>query len=313
MKAGSLLLRDTRKSASARLLFLITMMLTVFFIGTLSVSGAFMRFSAEKAEMLYGTFDNIYYRMEDNDFLEEYEAYIGNSGYIHVCYFDGEIVLGSADQEALTLGNIHILEGEMPEVSGEIAVTAEFSYSKTPALTPGDTIMVDGAEYQITGIVNTYASLWNKPKNEETLLPDVLLNAEDGADKQALFCHVLIQNKKAFPDEVYDMYPQLLSNTNKVTGSDSAAYEMPFGIVLLMALCGLLLHVYIYDYYLTLETPGIVIFRKTGMRFSEMLRYCYRKLMLIYAAALLAGLVLGNIVGVIVTAVFGKLLLRRGF
>ena len=95
---------------------------------------------------------------------KKYQPYVKRIGTITL--FDYEenqknIIFGYADQNAKTLGNIHLLKGSFPKKEKDIVVCNSLAYAKHWNNKVGKSIEILGQKYYLSGIINDYSVAWN--------------------------------------------------------------------------------------------------------------------------------------------------------
>ena len=147
------------------------MLILLFF----TVSKSVLNELNDSKKDVYGEFTSIYYdSLEEAGNLsfteDQIRDIVGGFRYLEYgCFYsvqqivseEGQLVIGYADNTALRLGRIQVLEGSMPQRTRELAATKtalELLECVSPKV--GETIMLNGEEYLLSGIIQEYGRLW---------------------------------------------------------------------------------------------------------------------------------------------------------
>ena len=148
---------------------------------------------------IYGEFTDVYYDMSKADnklelTKEDLHGFLGEFSYTSVgCLYtvyqemsDQEAVnVGYADDNALRLSRLKILEGKMIPGAGELTATrTALERLGFPAARLGDRILLNNKNYVLTGVIREYGRLWPKGEkqvNAKTGTLDILLAYEDAS------------------------------------------------------------------------------------------------------------------------------------
>lgn len=320
MKILSLAIRDTIKSKNSILLFMGIVIAVVFPIIIYMTTNSFAISADKKAAEIYGYFDNILYMAEENiecsedgkipDLISNYaETY----GIINVYEADQEknIVLGYIDDKAMTLGSIHLIEGELPENLDEIAVCNSLIYKNDWEDKLGNIVSICGKEYLLVGIINDYSALWDKPVDSSTLfLPNVLLSYENINETYDFIYqqHFLIKNAVNFNESEYLNNPNLISNINRTLNNKSSKYKVPFFVIVLTTCCNLFLNIYIFNFYFEAEQRKMSLLRCLGLTKEKLIGYTFIKILIVLIVSLVIGVFLGNGISLLVVRRFNEIL-----
>ena len=157
-----------------KLLYLLTKILTIFLITfsiVIMVIGNF-RISRQNEikEKLFGSWNILIYDLdvENSNFLK-------NHKFIEKCSIqtiqekvilnDGNrVIIGSSDLNFLELGNINLLDGEMPNNEYEVAIEKEYletiGVKQVGDIVPKESLIKSLIGYRVCGIIDNYSSRW---------------------------------------------------------------------------------------------------------------------------------------------------------
>ena len=169
MKNTSWVWKEIRREKSAKIVLLAISFSFLVTILMFIVSGTFIKNVQKQTEDIYGYFDHILYHAEQNTdnlsfsqkkISKKYQPYVKRIGTITL--FDYEenqknIIFGYADQNAKTLGNIHLLKGSFPKKEKDIVVCNSLAYAKHWNNKVGKSIEILGQKYYLSGIINDYS------------------------------------------------------------------------------------------------------------------------------------------------------------
>ena len=308
MKNTSWVWKEIRREKSAKIVFLAISFSFLVTVLMFIVSGTFIKNVQKQTEDIYGYFDHILYHAEQNTdnlsfsqkkISKKYQPYVKRIGTITL--FDYEenqknIIFGYADQNAKTLGNIHLLKGSFPKKEKDIVVCNSLAYAKHWNNKVGKSIEILGQKYYLSGIINDYSVAWNHPKDETGIFPTILVSKSNTSlqnKKLVNTRHLLIENEKNFQDKIYQKHKNLISNENKKTQDTSGRYEIPTFLIVLMIGCEVLLDLYVFSYYLEAMREKLSILRCLGMTKMECFVYIGKKVIVLFAL----GGILGSLIG----------------
>lgn len=308
MKNTSWVWKEIRREKSAKIVLLAISFSFLVTVLMFIVSGTFIKNVQKQTEDIYGYFDNILYHAEQNTdnlsfsqkkISKKYQPYVKRIGTITL--FDYEenqknIIFGYADQNAKTLGNIHLLKGSFPKKEKDIVVCNSLAYAKHWNNKVGKSIEILGQKYYLSGIINDYSVAWNHPKDEAGIFPTILVSKSNTSlqNKELVNTrHLLIENEKNFQEKIYQKHKNLISNENKKTQDTSGRYEIPTFLIVLMIGCEVLLDLYVFSYYLEAMREKLSILRCLGMTKTECFVYIGKKVIVLFAL----GGILGSLIG----------------
>lgn len=308
MKNTSWIWKEIRREKSAKIVLLAISFSFLVTVLMFIVSGTFIKNVQKQTEDIYGYFDHILYHAEQNTdnlsfsqkkISKKYQPYVKRIGTITL--FDYEenqknIIFGYADQNAKTLGNIHLLKGSFPKKEKDIVVCNSLAYAKHWNNKVGKSIEILGQKYYLSGIINDYSVAWNHPKDEAGIFPTILVSKSNTSlqNKELVNTrHLLIENEKNFQEKIYQKHKNLISNENKKTQDTSGRYEIPTFLIVLMIGCEVLLDLYVFSYYLEAMREKLSILRCLGMTKTECFVYIGKKVIVLFAL----GGILGSLIG----------------
>ena len=308
MKNTSWVWKEIRREKSAKIVLLAISFSFLVTILMFIVSGTFIKNVQKQTEDIYGYFDHILYHAEQNTdnlsfsqkkISKKYQPYVKRIGTITL--FDYEenqknIIFGYADQNAKTLGNIHLLKGSFPKKEKDIVVCNSLAYAKHWNNKVGKSIEILGQKYYLSGIINDYSVAWNHPKDEAEIFPTILVSKSNTSlqNKELVNTrHLLIENEKKFQEKIYQKHKNLISNENKKTQDTSGRYEIPTFLIVLMIGCEVLLDLYVFSYYLEAMREKLSILRCLGMTKMDCFVYIGKKVIVLFAL----GEILGSLIG----------------
>lgn len=308
MKNTSWVWKEIRREKSAKIVLLAISFSFLVTVLMFIVSGTFIKNVQKQTEDIYGYFDHILYHAEQNTdnlsfsqkkISKKYQPYVKRIGTITL--FDYEenqknIIFGYADQNAKTLGNIHLLKGSFPKKEKDIVVCNSLAYAKHWNNKVGKSIEILGQKYYLSGIINDYSVAWNHPKDEAGIFPTILVSKSNTSlqNKELVNTrHLLIENEKNFQEKIYQKHKNLISNENKKTQDTSGRYEIPTFLIVLMIGCEVLLDLYVFSYYLEAMREKLSILRCLGMTKTECFVYIGKKVIVLFAL----GGILGSLIG----------------
>ena len=308
MKNTSWVWKEIRREKSAKIVLLAISFSFLVTVLMFIVSGTFIKNVQKQTEDIYGYFDHILYHAEQNTdnlsfsqkkISKKYQPYVKRIGTSTL--FDYEenqknIIFGYADQNAKTLGNIHLLKGSFPKKEKDIVVCNSLAYAKHWNNKVGKSIEILGQKYYLSGIINDYSVAWNHPKDEAGIFPTILVSKSNTSlqNKELVNTrHLLIENEKNFQEKIYQKHKNLISNENKKTQDTSGRYEIPTFLIVLMIGCEVLLDLYVFSYYLEAMREKLSILRCLGMTKTECFVYIGKKVIVLFAL----GGILGSLIG----------------
>ena len=308
MKNTSWVWKEIRREKSAKIVLLAISFSFLVTVLMFIVSGTFIKNVQKQTEDIYGYFDHILYHAEQNTdnlsfsqkkISKKYQPYVKRIGTITL--FDYEenqknIIFGYADQNAKTLGNIHLLKGSFPKKEKDIVVCNSLAYAKHWNNKVGKSIEILGQKYYLSGIINDYSVAWNHPKDEAEIFPTILVSKSNTSlqNKELVNTrHLLIENEKNFQEKIYQKHKNLISNENKKTQDTSGRYEIPTFLIVLMIGCEVLLDLYVFSYYLEAMREKLSILRCLGMTKMDCFVYIGKKVIVLFAL----GEILGSLIG----------------
>ena len=308
MKNTSWVWKEIRREKSAKIVLLAISFSFLVTVLMFIVSGTFIKNVQKQTEDIYGYFDHILYHAEQNTdnlsfsqkkISKKYQPYVKRIGTITL--FDYEenqknIIFGYADQNAKTLGNIHLLKGSFPKKEKDIVVCNSLAYAKHWNNKVGKSIEILGQKYYLSGIINDYSVAWNHPKDEAGIFPTILVSKSNTSlqNKELVNTrHLLIENEKNFQEKIYQKHKNLISNENKKTQDTSGRYEIPTFLIVLMIGCEVLLDLYVFSYYLEAMREKLSILRCLGMTKMDCFVYIGKKVIVLFAL----GEILGSLIG----------------
>lgn len=308
MKNTSWVWKEIRREKSAKIVLLAISFSFLVTVLMFIVSGTFIKNVQKQTEDIYGYFDHILYHAEQNTdnlsfsqkkISKKYQPYVKRIGTITL--FDYEenqknIIFGYADQNAKTLGNIHLLKGSFPKKEKDIVVCNSLAYAKHWNNKVGKSIEILGQKYYLSGIINDYSVAWKHPKDEAGIFPTILVSKSNTSlqNKELVNTrHLLIENEKNFQEKIYQKHKNLISNENKKTQDTSGRYEIPTFLIVLMIGCEVLLDLYVFSYYLEAMREKLSILRCLGMTKTECFVYIGKKVIVLFAL----GGILGSLIG----------------
>lgn len=196
------------------------------------LSKSFVDFETDEAQRVYGRFDNILYGNTVDSLTGADGRNVNSGGYIkrygeiRCVPFENGLTIGTADEAARELGGICVTAGTYPENSDEICICASTYYESYYQHTIGDTIIVNGRGYILSGLMNDYPVAWNKlPNGETTMFPDAFTAELETGDIGMVI--TLIQNSRPFPEELYRDNRNLVANTNVRIRNTGGKYNAP--------------------------------------------------------------------------------------
>lgn len=263
-----LIVRGSLKRNLAGWLFILgisifCMLILLFF----TVSKSVLKELSESKKDVYGEFTSIYY-----DSLEvlgsliftenQIQDIVGEFRYLEYgCFYsvqkivseDGQLDIGYADNTALRLGRIQVLEGRMPRHTRELAATeTALILLDCVSYKVGETIMLNGEEYLLSGIIQEYGRLWPRGKAQvDTGVGNVnvFLTEEDAlslyeqtnwTQRQLVFVQDLFRD-----NDLVDS-PNFFSNVNVTNEDEQTFLQLPdqFLIILMLILMLLLYNIH---------------------------------------------------------------------
>lgn len=308
MKNTSWVWKEIRREKSAKIVLLAISFSFLVTVLMFIVSGTFIKNVQKQTEDIYGYFDNILYHAEQNTdnlsfsqkkISKKYQPYVKRIGTITL--FDYEenqknIIFGYADQNAKTLGNIHLLKGSFPKKEKDVVVCNSLVYAKHWNNKVGKSIEILGQKYYLSGIINDYYVAWNHPKDEAGIFPTILVSKSNVSlenNELVNTRHLLIENEKNFQGTLYQKHKNLTSNENKKIQDTSGRYEIPTFLIVLMISCEVLLDLYVFSYYLEAMREKLSILRYLGMTKMDCFVYIGKKVIVLFAL----GGILGSLIG----------------
>lgn len=304
MNALRVIFKDTIRSKSSRIIFFSVAFAVFVPIVLLSVSGSFMKAAEAENNRVFGRFDNVLYVTNEAE-LKNYEPYLNSIGKIYAYDTLDDLIIGYIDTDALRLGNIELISGEYPKTNSEVLVCNSIIYKSNSNYCVGATMTWRDKEYTISGIVNDYYAMWNKPQNASyILLPNILTSYDESKCYNALQEHYLLDNHTAFQQNMFLENERLISNVNKINHNKSRKYEIPEFVLILTALCSGLLNYYIFTFFLESERRKLSIMRFLGSSKVQTITYFTTKIILVLFASIPFGVLLGYGIAIAVIEIF---------
>ena len=195
------------------------------------MSNGFVDFCETETKKIYGFFDNILYEggLEDIDLsqtgISSISEFVDKSGEIDVYYAGGDFVIGYADNSAIDLGNIDLIDGGFPEADNEVVICESLLYECFYNSKVGDQIEIAGNKYVLVGIINDYSVMWNKSQWTDLKYPNVLAKSKAEDHIQAKI--TLIKNHISFPVSMYETNKNLVVNSNAIENNSGNRYIAP--------------------------------------------------------------------------------------
>lgn len=295
-------------------LILISIAFSIFIpIVMLSVSTSFMYAAETESERVFGSFDNVLYlanEFPEIEMLDDYGSLIGTIDIYHSEFDSENRILGYMSEDAIKLANLDLLSGTWPKTENEVVICNSLVYKIKPGLDVGDVVSVAGHNYIISGIVNDYYSVWNKPDDcSGILFPNIIITKNDSENVvKTLQQHLLIKNSLPFPSEMYRNNMTLIANTNRIENDMSGKYRVPSFAILLTTCCSTMLNIYIFEYYVENEKKKLAIFRCMGLTKKESIKYYVLKIVIYLVLSIPCGLIMGYVASIAIISLFGALL-----
>lgn len=220
----------------------------------------------ESHRLVFGEFTDIYYeRVEtktpelnlSNDEIRDIIPKFRYSAYgviTTIATFEQNdmktLRLGYADEVALDLAVIELVEGNMPNVIGEIALTLGMA-AELQAEQIGDEVDIAGARYRVSGLIRDFGNLWPIPKEMQNidfgatnaLVSEMeaqrLLQENPTVTRQILF----IRDSNSLNPT--DVPSSLMRNINSSLNQNSE-FQIPLQFISLMTLVAFLPIVFIF-------------------------------------------------------------------
>lgn len=285
-----------------------------------TVSNSFFYTANKKAYDVYGYFDNILYRANEmisdltieNQDIQDMKWMEGIEEYGLIYTFEQEnnkIFMGYFNPNAIKLSSLKLIAGTYPQKKSEIALCKSVLYKMGLNEELGQNICIGDREYQLVGIIEDYAVVWNKPLEiSSVFLPNALLSKEDAIDCKIEQCHLLLKNSIPFSKEMYNDYKDMVSNTNRVINNESGKYNVPIFVYVLTTICNLILNTYIFIYYFESEKRKIAILRCIALTKNQSILYIISRLTLILIVGILLGFIGGIGISNVMIQIMGRLL-----
>ena len=321
MKNTSWIWKEIRKERSSKIVLLAISFSFLVTVLMFIVSGTFIKNVQKQTEDVYGYFDHILYHAEQNadnllfsqeKIQKKYQPYIKKVGTITLFDYkenQKNIIFGFADQNAKTLGNIHLLKGSFPEKEKDIVVCNSLAYAKHWNNKVGQFIEILGQKYYLSGIINDYSVAWNHLNDESPVFPTILVSKSNIylEDKELVNTrHLLIENAKKFQETVYQKHKNLISNENKKIQDTSGRYEIPTFLIVLMIGCEVLLDLYVFSYYLEAMREKLSILRCLGMTKTDCSIYIGKKVIVLFVLGGILGSLIGTVGAKFILWIFSK-------
>ena len=164
------------------ILFSLTVLITNMLINSVNKD------SMEKLMDQYGSFQFIMHNIDSSD--DEYFrsdpdldsfGYIIHSGKHKLTNKEIWLTLGHIDEDAVRIGNIHLVEGTFPNDENEICLENHIRYAVDPELKTGEQIDIQVGDsvlsFRICGFIKDYRGYWQQSENstEDTDYPNALI------------------------------------------------------------------------------------------------------------------------------------------
>ncbi|MGI6665602.1 MAG: FtsX-like permease family protein [Christensenellaceae bacterium] len=222
--------------------------------------------------------------LADAPLQAEAQGWLYNYGNWNIASTKNTLTIGAFTEEALTIGQLEVLEGRMPRAENEIAIeqTALYRVSETAHIGTTVRLEKEGLQksYRVVGILGDYSKRWNTPmgnyKAGYTDLPQGITIQNSVMQQTAVADCLLVFEKHPFESDgffnyMYETIHGTLNyayNENAMNGeylnvvAPFEAFRDMFILVLLLGICitiGATLIYYVTSYkraYHTLFTLG---------------------------------------------------------
>lgn len=267
----------------------------------------------QNREQVYGKFTDIYYdynvSAEENELMLN-DSYIAGNFYnmsyrscgvlyiVEQLYIDdNKYNMGYADDTAIDLGSITLLQGRWPQNTNEVAVTKSGLEVLGTDIGLNDTVYISGKEYTITGVVSDYGRLWPKgqkqSENEATDI-DIFVCRDEAVDKYSaneFMSYVILFDRNTDIATEVQHNDNFYYNTNGRLGADEALFRVPDGfIIIIFVVCTFLLFSILFLAKKRIE-KRYSIFWKLGLSAKRCRLYI--------SIEMLVNALIGNVVGII--------------
>lgn len=277
-------------------IFLSLLFAIPFFVST--ISAAFVNYCKTEAEKIFGRFDNIlFYSSVDEishncNYQIDANVYIDYYGTISVEEEADNTIIGTADNNAKTLGNIHVINGEFPQNKDEICICESLFYEDYSDCEIGSVIVINDQHYRLSGIINDFDVAWNKPPDDfQIQFPNAIVCLSSGGNEHKEI--ILIKNKYTFPEFAYDTNRNLVANTNVILGNAGAKYNVPdFAFKMLYASI-ILLGIYILLFTGWKDNKNMLILKGLGLTHDALRRVRPLKCLFLFMFSATTGLLIG--------------------
>lgn len=232
---------------------------------------------------------------------------IFNYGYHKVVDSEVYITLGYFDNQAILLGNLHILEGKLPETNNEAAIERHVA-ERLGNIGVGSTISIDynGRPINIivTGILYDFSGTWNVPEEVlrgKTDVPQVLVGGQEGFTQESQTCLVelpIYDEQKIFDlfsKYNLDKYFSVLNSKYYESGKNELAALNLFRNLFITALV-LIIQVIIYyslHQFTTEIRDSYKVLRILGFTYGQIFKIYFIHISIITACSLFAGVIVG--------------------
>lgn len=277
---------------------------------TISISDTLLNNTLLKAQEIYGEFSNILYDAQDyqkelklkNNVLTAFggnDAVEGGSiTYLNKQQIDGnEYAIGYADDLAIKLGHIKVIEGRFPKEKNEIVLTFSANY-KLGKHQVGDDIVIGNDKFIICGIIADYSAVWSKPSDKNyAQFPNIFISYDAAkVYHQPISVYLLLEENINFNSDVYKDITDLVQNINLITEGNKRDYEIPGSTLILLFICSFLLCYYIVSFYFNKQAKSISILRCLCITRKKSIFYMIIKMFILTFIAVIVGILLGFIV-----------------
>lgn len=226
-----------------------------------------------------------------------WEQRVGKSaGFLGIQKTEGLLAAGYADETARELGRIRLKEGAWPG-EGQAAVT-EGLRKELGDVSIGGRVSAGGREYEISGILYDYGTLYVSNTNQSELdrvIPEFLLSETDframaeGSGSAAVSRRTMLRLSGVFSPDVYQADYRLVQNTP----IRQDRFSVPPFMLVLVYLCQALLLAQLVMLGLPRMEKRMRIFRLLGAEAGKIPVFLYLDLGWILIFAIPAGLIAG--------------------
>ena len=258
------------------------------------ISSAFVDLCNGEARSIYGRFDNIIYGYSVEELVvDENPAvnpadFVDYYGEIRVISSDSNLVIGSVDENAIELGNIHLVKGRFPDNDGEICLCESVYYESFYDHDIGGKVIIKGQEYILSGIINDYSVAWNKPiQNDSIKYPDAIIRNLNETEPETIV--TLVKNQYPFPEYLYENNRYLIANTNAIEGNSGGKYNAPDFVYMALYVSVILVIVYTMSFTRRRDDVNSQILQCLGVSYSTMKPFVALKQLLLPVAAVFVG------------------------